>query len=242
MIDLIKRGGTAFPIWPQISLYEPSNIKSSVKPWILAASLGVIVLMSTGCPQRPLPGWKTHLVMVGAIISFLGVFIFLSEEGIINEKGILGNLILLVVFFLFTLSQLMTRKIMLSKIPTLVVTTSQMISASVVMSLNLVFFGNLDLPFIASSGTIMTIFYLVFALAIPFFLYNEAMRYIEVGMASLVLVLIIPFGFLFATIFLGEDINMIKSIGAIIVMFGVVLPQISDYFIKRNKLVEGANS
>ena len=106
----------------------------------------------------------------------------------------------------------------------------------------LVFFGNFDLPFIASSGTIMTIFYLIFALAIPFFLYNEAMRYIEVGMASLVLVLIIPFGFLFATIFLGEDINMIKSIGAIIVMFGVVLPQISDYFIKGNKLSEEENS
>ena len=68
------------------------------------------------------------------------------------------------------------------------------------------------------------------------------MRYIEVGMASLVLVLIIPFGFLFATIFLGEDINMIKSIGAVIVMFGVVLPQIADYFIKGKKLSEEANS
>ena len=183
-----------------------------------------------------------YSIFFGAIIALLGVVIFLSEEGIINEKGILGNLILLGVFSLFTLSQLITRKIMLSKTPTIIVTTSQMISASVVMSLNLVFFGNLDLPFIASSGTIMTIFYLVFALAIPFFLYNQAMRYIEVGMASLVLVLIIPFGFLFAAIFLGEDINIIKLIGAIIVMFGVVLPQISDYFVKGNKLIKDANS
>ena len=160
----------------------------------------------------------------------------MSEEGIINEEGILGNFILIGVFLLFTFSQLMTRKIMLSNISTLVVTTSQMIAASLVMLLNLVIFGNLDLPFIASSGTIMTIIYLVFALAIPFFLYNQAMRYIKVGMASLVLVLIIPFGFLFAAIFLGENINMIKSIGAIVVMFGVVFPQIYNYFLNKNIL------
>jgi len=184
-----------------------------------------------------------YSIFLGAMIAFIGVIIFLSEEEIINEKGILGNSILIIVFFLFTLSQLMTRKIMLSNTPTLIVTTSQMISASLVMSLNLVCFGNLDLPFVASSGTVMTIVYLVFALAIPFFLYNQAMRYIQVGMASLVLVLIIPFGFLFAAIFLGEDINMIKSIGAIIVMIGVVLPQISDYFKKNKKLnILGKNS
>ena len=172
-------------------------------------------------------------IFIGAIISFFGIAIFLSEEGIINEEGILGNFILIGVFLLFTFSQLMTRKIMLSNISTLVVTTSQMIAASLVMLLNLVIFGNLDLPFIASSGTIMTILYLVFALAIPFFLYNQAMRYIQVGMASLVLVLIIPFGFLFAAIFLGENINMIKSIGAVVVMFGVVFPQIYNYFLNK---------
>ena len=175
-------------------------------------------------------------IFIGAIISFFGIAIFLSEEGIINEEGILGNFILIGVFLLFTFSQLMTRKIMLSNISTLVVTTSQMIAASLVMLLNLVIFGNLDLPFIASSGTIMTILYLVFALAIPFFLYNQAMRYIQVGMASLVLVLIIPFGFLFAAIFLGENINMIKSIGAVVVMFGVVFPQIYNYFLNKNIL------
>tara|TARA_B100000676_G_C17952597_1_gene772919 strand:+ start:175 stop:1089 length:915 start_codon:yes stop_codon:yes gene_type:complete len=172
-------------------------------------------------------------IFLGAVIAFIGIALFLSEEEVKNEKGIIGNLILLVVFLLFTISQLMTRKIMLSNISTLVVTSSQMVSATIVMFLNLLFFGNLDLPFIASSGTIVTVIYLVFALAIPFFLYNQAMRYIKVGMASLVLVLIIPFGFLFAAIFLGEKINLIKSIGAIIVMIGVVLPQIYDYIFKK---------
>ena len=61
-------------------------------------------------------------------------------------------------------------------------------------------------------------------MALPFFFFNQAMRDIPVGMASLLLVLIIPLGFLFSAIFLGEDITWIKTSGAILVMFGVALP------------------
>jgi len=57
---------------------------------------------------------------------------------------------------------------MLTKVSTFVVTSSQMVSASVIMFINLMFFGNLELPFQASSGTIMTFVYLVFSLAIPY--------------------------------------------------------------------------
>ena len=127
---------------------------------------------------------------------------------------------------------------MTSSISTLVVTTTQMISASFVMLINLVLFGDMELPFIASSGTIVTIVYLVFALAIPFFLYNYAMRYIKVGMSSLILVLIVPFGFLFAAIFLGEEITFIKFIGAVFVIIGVILPQLFSFNKKRVRLKE----
>jgi len=182
---------------------------------------------------------KIHFsIYYGAIIALFGLTIFLSEEQIISEKGVIGNIILFTVFCLFTVSQLITRKIMISKISTLVVTTTQMISASFVMLLNLVLFGDMELPFIASSGTITTIVYLVFALAIPFFLYNYAMRYIKVGMSSLILVLIVPFGFLFAAIFLGEEITFIKLIGAVFVIIGVILPQLISFSKKRVRLKE----
>jgi len=72
----------------------------------------------------------------------------------------------------------------------------------------------------------MTLVYLVFSMAIPFFLYNQAMRHLPVGIASLLLVLIIPFGFLFAAIFLGEEITWIKATGAMLVMIGVALPHL----------------
>ena len=128
------------------------------------------------------------------------------------------------VFCLMALSQLMTRKIMTTEIPTILVTSSQMVSASVVLLAYLLVFGDLNLPLQASSGTIMTLIFLIFSMAIPFFLYNQSMRDIPVGIASLLLVLIIPFGFLCAAIFLGEEITPLKSGGAVFVMVGVAFP------------------
>ena len=69
-------------------------------------------------------------------------------------------------------------------------------------------------------------------MAFPFFFYNKAMRYITVGMASLLLVLIIPFGFIFAAVFLGEDISSTKNLGAVLVMIGVMTPQL-EIILKR---------
>ena len=172
-------------------------------------------------------------IWFGAIIVLFGFSLFFLGENIITKDSLLGNVLLMTVFFLFTFSQLITRKIMLTKISTFVVTSSQMVSASVIMFLNLMFFGNLELPFQASSGTIMTFVYLVFSLAIPFFLYNQAMRHIPVGMASLFLVLVIPLGFLFAAIFTGEKISLFKTTGAVLVMIGVVLPQLLQIVVKR---------
>ena len=172
-------------------------------------------------------------IWFGAILVLFGFSIFFLGENIITKDSLLGNVLLMTVFCLFTFSQLMTRKIMLTKISTFVVTSSQMVSASVIMFLNLMFFGNLKLPFQASSGTIMTFVYLVFSLAIPFFLYNQAMRHIPVGMASLFLVLVIPLGFLFAAIFTGEEITLFKTTGAVLVMIGVVLPHLLQIVVKR---------
>ncbi|HJL94595.1 MAG TPA: DMT family transporter, partial [SAR324 cluster bacterium] len=141
-----------------------------------------------------------------------------------GAESVWGNALLLSVFCLMAVSQLMTRKIMTTEIPTILVTSSQMVSASFVLLVNLLIFGDLNLPIQASSGTMMTIIFLIFSMAIPFFLYNQSMRHIPVGMASLLLILIIPFGFLFAAIFLGENITLLKSGGAVLVMIGVALP------------------
>jgi drug/metabolite transporter (DMT)-like permease len=165
-------------------------------------------------------------VWLGGVLAIFGLAIFFIGEDFNGSESLWGNALLLTVFCLMAVSQLLTRKIMISEIPTILVTTSQMFSAATVLLVYLLLFGDLDSPLQASSGTIMTLVYLVFSMAIPFFLYNQAMRHIPVGMASLLLVLIIPFGFLFAAIFLGEEITLLKSSGAVLVMIGVALPQI----------------
>ena len=101
----------------------------------------------------------------------------------------------------------------------------------------MVFFGDMTLPFQASSGTLMTLVYLTFSLAFPSFFYNKALRNMTVGMASLLLVLIIPFGFIFAAIFLEENITWTKTLGAILVMIGVMIPHLIVFWKRKLKLV-----
>ena len=163
-------------------------------------------------------------VWLGSTLAFSGIVIYFSGEAFNGADTVWGNSLLLSVFCLMAVSQLMTRKIMKTEIPAIQVTSSQMISASVVLFIYLILFGDTELPLQASSGTMMTLLFLVFSMAIPFFLYNQAMRHLPIGMASLLLVLIIPFGFLFAAIILGEEITLIKAIGAILVMTGVAFP------------------
>jgi len=163
-------------------------------------------------------------VWLGSTLAFSGIIIYFSGEAFNGADTVWGNSLLLAVFCLMAVSQLMTRKIMKTEIPAIQVTSSQMISASVVLFIYLILFGDTELPLQASSGTMMTLLFLVFSMAIPFFLYNQAMRHLPIGMASLLLVLIIPFGFLFAAIILGEEITLIKAIGAILVMTGAAFP------------------
>jgi len=163
-------------------------------------------------------------VLLGGTLAFSGIVIYFSGEAFNGADTVWGNSLLLSVFCLMAVSQLMTRKIMTTEIPAIQVTSSQMISASVVLFIYLIVFGDTELPLQASSGTMMTLLFLVFSMAIPFFLYNQAMRHLPIGTASLLLVMIIPFGFLFAAIFLGEEITLIKATGAILVMTGVAFP------------------
>ena len=163
-------------------------------------------------------------VLLGATLAFSGIVIYFSGEAFNGADTVWGNSLLLSVFCLMAVSQIMTRKIMTTEIPAIQVTSSQMISASVVLFIYLILFGDTELPLQASSGTMMTLLFLVFSMAIPFFLYNQAMRHLPIGTASLLLVMIIPFGFLFAAIFLGEEITLIKATGAILVMTGVAFP------------------
>ena len=163
-------------------------------------------------------------VWLGSTLAFSGIVIYFSGEAFNGADTVWGNSLLLSVFCLMAVSQIMTRKIMTTEIPAIQVTSSQMISASVVLFIYLILFGDTELPLQASSGTMMTLLFLVFSMAIPFFLYNQAMRHLPIGMASLLLVMIIPFGFLFAAIFLGEEITLIKATGAILVMTGVAFP------------------
>ena len=210
---------------------------------VLSASNTVLILALMPFSQSVLGQvvFKEELrssVWLGGTLAFSGIVIYFSGEVFNGADTVWGNSLLLLVFCLMTVSQLMTRKIMKTEIAAIQVTSSQMISALVVLFIYLILFGDTELPLQSSSGTMMTLIFLVFSMAIPFFLYNQAMRHLPIGMASLLLVMIIPFGFLFAAIFLGEEITLIKAIGAILVMTGVTFPhfpQVRRKFFRTNE-------
>ena len=178
-----------------------------------------------------------HSIWIGAIVAAYGLTNFFSIEDFHDRESLWGNLLMLICFCLFSVTQLLVRKIMISEVSTIHVTTSQMISASLFLTLYMLFFGDINLTFRASSGTLMTLLFLIFSLAIPFFFYNKALRQITVGMASLLLVLIIPFGFIFAVIFLEENITWTKTSGAILVMIGVITPHLMTFCKRKLKIV-----
>ena len=167
-----------------------------------------------------------HSIWIGGIVAAYGIANFFSIDDFQNRDSLWGNLLMLICFCVFSVTQLLVRKVMKSEVAAIQVTTSQMISASLFLTLYMLFFGDMTLPFRVSSGTLMTLLFLIFSLAVPFFFYNKALKYITVGMASLLLVLMIPFGFIFAAIFLGENISSTKSLGAVLVMIGVMTPQL----------------
>ena len=175
-------------------------------------------------------------VWIGAVVAVLGISIFFSVEELKGAETIWGNMLLFMVFCVMVVSQLLTRKIMLSDVPAIQVTASQMISATLIIFAYMFLSGNLVPPVHISFETKLTLIYLIISMSIPFFLYNKAMRHIPVGMASLFLVSIIPFGFIFAAVFVGEEITWIKANGAILVMIGVALPHLLQSGTRRFSL------
>ena len=77
-------------------------------------------------------------VWLGSTLAFSGIVIYFSGEAFNGADTVWGNSLLLSVFCLMAVSQLMTRKIMKTEIPAIQVTSSQMISASVVLFLSLI--------------------------------------------------------------------------------------------------------
>ena len=95
-------------------------------------------------------------VWTGGVLAIFGLAIFFLGEDFNGSESLWGNVLLLIVFCLMAVSQLLTRKIMISEIPTILVTTSQMFSSATVLLIYLLIFGDLDSPLQASSGTMMT--------------------------------------------------------------------------------------
>ena len=88
-----------------------------------------------------------------------GLATFYSIEDFHDIRQSLGEFTNVYLFLSFFCDPVAREKIMKSEVAAMYVTISQMISASVFLTLYMLFFGDITLPFKASSGTLMTFYF-----------------------------------------------------------------------------------
>lgn len=179
---------------------------------------------------------KEHLrvsVLLGSFVALSGVALFLSTESMEMNGPLKGNLILLLVFSITSVCQLMVRKLMREGMPVLQLTLTQMTTSSFIILVLLAVSGSWQLTNgIPSAESLLATLYLGVSLGLPFLLYNLALRHLTVSYVSLTLVLVVPIGFFWASLLLEETMPPIKIAGALLVMCGVVLPQLFELRLK----------
>ncbi len=179
---------------------------------------------------------KEHLsvsVFFGSLVALSGVALFLSSESLDLNGRLNGNLILLHVFIITSVCQLMVRKFMRDGMAVLQFTLTQMTVSSIIILAVLAVSGRWQFANgIPSTESLLTTLYLGASLGLPFLLYNLALRHLSVSYVSLSSVLVVPIGFFWAALLLEESMPPVKIAGAMLVICGVVLPQLFELRLK----------
>lgn len=93
-------------------------------------------------------------------------------------------------------------------------------------SLGLLLVGSLSsklFPFHFSGAAIWMLLYLAFLSAAGFILWNNVMKYNQVGLVSLYMFLVPVFGVILSSFLLGEEVYFLVMIGLILVVSGIVI-------------------
>ena len=178
----------------------------------------------------------TRPVMIGAVIAIAGTLLLVSGSTGGNQASLYGDSIVLVGMLLACVAALVLRRVAQAHHLPVAVTSFQLAGAGfsglvVVGGAQLfaggpgafVAIGQIDL-----TGWMVVLYLGVLVSALAFFIYNYALRYIEVGRITLYLVLIAPLGVPLAAIFLGETVNGRDAVAILLVMAGVAFPSVAS--------------
>ena len=166
-------------------------------------------------------------VVAGAVLTVLGTLLLFRGQSAAGGGSLFGDMLLLCGVGCSMVNQLIARKVAVRHGRPLAVTTAQFCSASVIGLVVLFVLVRPVEPFAdITPHTAWLLFFLIFATAAPFSLYNYALARLPIGRVSLFTPLIGPMGAVMAVVILGETLGA-WDIGAIaIVMVGAFMPTI----------------
>ena len=75
--------------------------------------------------------------------------------------------------------------------------------------------------------------YLMSSIALPFLPYNRALRQLQMGVASLMIILTIPLGYILSWLLLNEPLTPHLLLGGSLVVLGALIPQIRGFRSRR---------
>lgn len=165
--------------------------------------------------------------MIGTIISIVGVLFILSGGKLSNIVSFTfnkGDLIILVAVLCWSIYSLLVKQYsnQLPGFSTFLVTIA--VGAMILLPFTIYELLTLENPIIWSPKTIGAIFYVgIFASIIAFLSWNTGVVKIGANRASIFLNFIPVFATIFATIFLGEQLQIAQVIGGLAVISGVIL-------------------
>lgn len=197
----------------------------------LSSAVSGTVLLSTQPILMPILGWLilreslSASVVVGAVVAFIGAVLLVYGQEDHGGGTLSGDLLLTIGVLIICGAQLIARRIAQVHGRAMAVTSVQLTMAAAV---GLIIMITVDRPTDPlsdmSTEVVLTLLYLgVIGSTGPFFLYNYALRYLTVGMVSLLLTLIAPLGALMSWLYLGTEVSFLDWIAIGIVVFGVLL-------------------
>ena len=201
----------------------------------LSSAVSGTVLLSTQPILMPLLGWLVlresirGSVVAGAVVAFLGALLLVYGQEDHGGGSLLGDVFLTIGVLVICGAQLIARRVAQIHGRAMAVTSIQLTMAAVVGLSVMIFIDRPAAPFASMDpDVVLTILYLgVIGSTGPFFLYNYALRYLTVGMVSLLLTLIAPLGALMSWLYLNTEVTLVDWIAIGVVVTGVLLPTVS---------------
>lgn len=202
----------------------------------LSSAVSGAVLLSTQPILMPLLGWLVlresirGSVVAGAVVAFAGAILLVHGQEDHGGGSMLGDVFLTIGVLIICGAQLIARRIAQVHGRAMAVTSIQLTMAALVGLFVMIAVDRPTPPFAdMDPKVVLTLLYLgVIGSTGPFFLYNYALRFLTVGMVSLILTLIGPLGALMSWLYLGTEVTLLDWIAISVVVFGVLLPTISE--------------